>query len=200
MMMLDPPSTRRDSDWSRLRLALRLAAPVERAGRWAARKVAGSAALAAIPITVFFAAPVSALGPGTIAGLFCVALPGVVATGWTVAAMRGDRQASEGALLQAGAEQRTAWMLSACRPALFAGAGALGGGLFVTALHAPLATVLPSGSPLLAAFASRPIVWLAASASATLPAMAGALLADSPIWSRGDRPRIRAPKASRPPR
>lgn len=215
----------REAAWFRARLTLRLAAPLDRHARLAALKVAGSAALAAPPLTIALIAPAAKLTLSTAFALVCAALPGLAATAWTAAGLRETRRLAARALRQAGAEQRTAWLISAARLSLAAGLGALAGCLFVAFSHAPLGTVFPKHSPLRGMFVADAPTWLIGVALTVMLAIAGSLLASSPVWLTVDwsrfalwrrvnlpaltwaadvlrgieRLRVRAPRGSRPP-
>lgn len=215
----------REAAWFRARLTLRLAAPFDRHARVAALKVAGSAALAAPPITVGLIAPSAKLTLGAVFALVCAGLPGLAATAWTAAGMRETRRSAARALRQAGAEQRTAWLIAAARLSLASGLGALTGCLFVVFCHAPLGAVFPKRSPLRGMFVADAPTWLIGVALTAMLAIGESLLASSPvwltvdwsrfaIWRRVDLPaaawagdvrrgiqrlRVRAPRGSRPP-
>ena len=216
----------REAAWFRARLTLRLAVPLERHAKVAALKVAGSAAVAAPPITIALIAPAAKLSLSTVFGLFCAGLPGLAATAWTAAEQRETRQLAARALRQAGAEQRQAWLISAARLSLFAGIGALAGSVFLALAHAPLGAVFPRHSPLRGMFAADAPTWLIGVALTALLTIGEALLASSPVWMTVDwsrftiwrrvstptatllgdvrrgvvRLRIKAPRGSQPPR
>jgi hypothetical protein len=215
-----------DAAWFRLRLAFRLAAPLDRSARGAALKVAGSAALAAPPLVIALIAPAAKLNPGAVFGLCCAGLPGLVITAWTAAGLRETRRLAVRALRQAGAEQQMAWLIAAARLTLFAGLGALAGCLFLTLSHAPLGAVLPKHSPLRGMFVADAPTWLISIALTAMLMIGEALLASSPVWMTVEwsrfaiwrrvstpaaawaadvrrgvaRLRIRAARGSRPPR
>jgi len=194
----------RETPWFRARLALRLAVPLDRDADLAAWKVAWSAALAAPPLTVTLIAPTAKLTIGTVAGLICSALPGIAATVWSAARLRETRELAGRALRQSGAEHRTAWLLAAGRVALFAGLGALSGGLPVAALHVPLGAMLPRRAPLHGMFGAALSTWVSAIAVTTAVATGIALIAGSMAWTRLDwtpvRARFRALRGGRRPR
>jgi hypothetical protein len=190
--------TPREAPLFRARLAARVAVPLDRGARSAAVKVAWSAALAAPPVTIALVAPAAALTLGAVLGLCCAALPGVAATAWSAARLRDTRQLAARALRQAGAEQRTAWLIAAGRLALFAGVGALVAALCLTALHDPLVAVLPKRSPLRAMFAGGAFDWIVAVAMTGALASGGALLASSPFWTRVDWSRFDLIRYGRP--
>src|SRR5262249_30977060 len=136
----------REAAWFRTRLALRLAMPRDRAAKVAAVKVAASAALAAPPGTITPIAPVETPTLGAVPALLCAGLPGFAATAWTAADLRETRLLATRGLRQAGAEQRTAWLIGATRLASFAAIGALVGSLLVVLSHATLGAMLPGYS------------------------------------------------------
>jgi len=215
----------REAAWFRARLTLRLAAPLDRHARVAALKVAGSAALAAPPITIALIAPAAKLTLSAAFALLCAALPGLAATAWAAAGLRETRRLAARALRQVGAEQRTAWLIAAARLSLAAGLGALIGCLFVAFCHAPLGAVFPKHSPLRGMFMADAPTWLIGIALTAVLAIAESLLASSPMWltvdwsrfaiwrrvnlpaagwiedarRRVERLRVRAPRGSRPP-
>jgi hypothetical protein len=189
--------TARETPWFRARLALRVAVPLDRDARVAALRVGWSAALAGPPVTVALVAPDSTLTPGSVSALFCAALPGVVALAWSAARLCGTRQCAARALCQAGAQQRTAWLMAASRLSLFAGGGALAGAAGIAALHDPLVAVLPRRSPLRAMFAGGAQTWLQAVVLAAALAICGALAASSPAWARVEWSRFKPPQAAR---
>lgn len=170
----------------RLRLALRLALPIDRAAHLDAMRLTWSAVLAALPITVWLAAPVSALGDSAVIGLACAALPGVTATAWSAARLYDARADADRALRQIGAEQRSAWLMAAARVVLFAGLGALAGSVCVLLFHHPLGRLLPKHSPLRPILAVGGADWLAALASTVVLLVLGALVASSALWRRVD--------------
>ncbi|HLK42472.1 MAG TPA: hypothetical protein VKV34_03955 [Thermoleophilia bacterium] len=170
----------------RVRLTLRMVLPVERPARVDAMRLAWSAALAALPLTVSLAAPVSALGTAGVLGLACAALPGVTATAWSAARMYDSRTGAMRALCQAGAEQRSAWVMATCRVVLFTGVGALVGGVCVIVFHSPLRRLLPKHSPLRPMLAVGGASWSAALVATVILVVLGALLASSPAWRRLD--------------
>ena len=177
---------RREPSRFRLRLALRLALPVDRTAHFDAIRLAWSAVLAALPMTVWLAAPVSALGNTAVLGLACAALPGVTATAWSAARLYDARADAARALRQTGAEQRSAWRMAAGRVVLFAGLGALTGSVCVLLFHHPLGRLLPKHSPLRPILAVSGADWLAALASTVILLMLGALVASSASWRRLD--------------
>jgi hypothetical protein len=181
----------------RVRLTLRLVLPVEGAARADAVRLAWSAALAALPLTVWLAAPVSALGTAGVLGLACAALPGVAATAWSAARMYDSRTGAQRALRQAGAEQRSAWFMATCRVVLFAGVGALVGGVCVIMFHSPVRRLLPKHSPLRPMLMVGGASWSAALMATVILVVLGALLASSPAWRRLDV-RLRAAWAALP--
>lgn len=181
----------REAAWFRTRLALRLAVPLDRDARLASLKVACSAMLAAPPVTILLIAPADRLTLGTVAGLCCAGLPGFTASAWAAAGLRDTRHLAAHGLRQAGAEQRIAWLLAAMRLALFAGVGALAGGLLVALLRAPLGAALPQYSPLHGMFAADAFTWLLGVVLTAVLAVGGALLASSPIWTRIDWTRFK---------
>lgn len=176
----------REAAWFRTRLAVRLAVPLERDAWIAALKVAASTALAAPPVAIALIAPAAKLTLGTVTGLCCAALPGFAATAWTAADLRHARLLATRGLRQAGAEQRTAWLIGAVRLPLFAGVGALASSVLVALLHAALGGALPQDSPLHGMFAADALTWLLSVALTTALAAGGALLASSPMWERVD--------------
>lgn len=193
------PQRRRTTRGNRadlVRLASRLAAPAYPAGRPAAWLLAGSAALAAIPVTVALAAPAGALGAGVLVGLAGAALPGATAAGWNAVSLREQREGSVQALCQAGADYRTARLLTAGRPALFSGGGALSGGLLVAVLRGRLGAPLTAGSPLRPALTADLGAGLAAAPAAAALAVVGTLLAVCGFWARA-LPALRQRSASR---
>lgn len=223
---VDSYFTPREAAWFRARLTLRLAVPLDRQARVAALKVAGSAALAAPPITIALIAPAGKLTLSAAFGLLCAGLPGLAATAWSAAGVRETRQLAARALRQAGAEQRQAWLFAAARLSLFAGIGALAGCAVLALSHAPLGGVLPKHSPMRGMFAVDAPTWLIGVPLTTMLAISGSLLASSPLWTTVDwsrfaiwrrvsvpaatwvadvrrgieRLRIKAPRGSRPPR
>ncbi|HEV2342622.1 MAG TPA: hypothetical protein VGS97_00895 [Actinocrinis sp.] len=176
----------RETAWFRTRLALRLAVPVERGARVAALKLAASAALAAPPVTIVLIAPMATLTLGSVTGLLAAGLPGFAATAWTAAGLRESRLLATRGLRQAGAEQRTAWLIGAARLCLFAGIGALAGSALVALTHATLGAAVPDYSPLHRMFAANALTWLPAITVTTTLAAVGALLASSPLWEQID--------------
>jgi hypothetical protein len=171
--------------------------PVEGSARVDATRLAWSAALAALPLTVWLAAPVSALGTAGVLGLACAALPGVTATAWSAARMHDNRSRALRALRQAGAEQRSAWLMATCRVVLFTTVGALAGGVCVIVFHAPMRRLLPKHSPLRPMLAAGGASWSAALVATVILVVLGALLASSPAWRRLDL-RLRAAWAALP--
>ncbi len=202
---IDSYSQPRDAAWFRTRLALRLAVPLDRAPRLAALRVAGSAALAAPPITIALVAPSAKLTLGAVTGLCCAALPGFTATAWNAAGLRDTRHRAARGLRQAGAEQRIAWLLAAIRLSLFAGVGALAGSLLLALVRMPLSAVLPHYSPLRRMLTANMSTWLLGTALTVMLVIGGALLASSLVWLRIDwtrlwtRPAVRVPRRSRSP-
>lgn len=191
----------REPAWFRARLTLRLALPLDRDARAAAWRVAWSAALVAPPVLVVLIAPAARLSAGTLIGLFCCALPGIAALGWSASAQCDLRRSTARGLRQAGAEHRTAWLVATGRLCLFAGAGAVGGSVCVALLHAPIGCLLSRRAPLHGMFGAGTLTWLVATLQTAALAVAGALTASSPVWRRIDlaRLRISAPPATRPP-
>jgi hypothetical protein len=175
----------------RVRLALRLALPAERSARVNAVRLGWSAALAALPLTVWLAAPVSALGAAGVLGLACAALPGVTATAWSAALLYDSRMDAARALRQAGAQQRSAWVMATGRTVLITGMGALAGGFSVLIFHPSLRRLLPAHSPLRPMLAAGVSAWSTALVAAVILIVLGALLASSPAWRRFDS-RVRA--------
>jgi hypothetical protein len=198
--------TPRETPWFRARLALRVAVPPDPAARAAAVRLAWAAAVAAPPLMVAMIAPAATLTPGSVFALCCSALPGGAATAWSASRLREAREVTARALRQAGAEQRTAWLLAAGRLALFAGLGAAAGAVWIAMVHVPLARVLPRRSPLHAMFDGRTSSWISAAVLTVVFAVAGALLAGSPRWAQVDWNRydparlLRRVAASRPVR
>jgi hypothetical protein len=181
----------------RLRLAVRLAVPVDRGAHLDAMRLTWSAILAALPMTVWLAAPVSALGNTAVLGLACATLPGVTATAWSAARLYDARADAARALRQTGAEQRSAWFMAAGRVTVFSGLGALTGGICVLVFHHPLGRLLPKHSPLRPILAVSGDDWLAALAATVILLTLGALVASSALWRRIDA-RARAVWASIP--
>jgi hypothetical protein len=170
----------------RVRLALHLAVPVEPAARVDAARLTWSAALAALPLTVWLAAPVSALGAAGVLGLACAALPGVTATAWSAARLYDSRTDTCRALRQAGAEQGSAWLMATGRVVLATSVGALTGGVAVLVFHPPLRRMLPKHSPLRPMLTAGFSTWSAALATTAVLIVLGAVLASSPAWRRFD--------------
>ena len=177
---------RREPSRFRLRLAVRLALPIDRSAHLDAIRLAWSAVLAALPMTVWLAAPVSALGNTAVLGLACAALPGVTATAWSAARLYDARADAARALRQSGAEQRSAWLMAAGRVVLFSGLGALMGSVCVLLFHHPLGRLLPKHSPLRPILAVSGADWLAALAATVGLLVLGALVASSALWRRVD--------------
>jgi len=190
--------TPREAPLFRPRLAFRAAVPLDRGACSAALKVAWSAALVAPPVTITLVAPASALTLGTVLGLCCAGLPGAAALVWSSARLRETRRLAALALRQAGAEHRTAWLIAAGRPTLFAAVGALVTALCLFVLHDPLAAVLPKRSPLYAMFVGGASHWLQAVATTGALVVAGTLLASSQIWARVDWSRFDLVRYGRP--
>ncbi len=182
----------------RARLALRTAVPLDRDARSAALKVAWSAALVAPPVAIALVAPASALTPATVLGLCCAGLPGASALVWSAVRLRDTRRLAALALRQAGAEHRTAWLIAAGRPALFAAVGTLVTALCLLLLHDPLAAVLPKRSPLHAMFVGGVSHWLLAVATTSAFVVAGTLLASAQFWARVDWSRFDLVRHGRP--
>jgi hypothetical protein len=111
--------------------------------------------------------------------------------------MYDSRTGALRALRQAGAEQRSAWVMATCRVVLFTGAGALIGGVCVIVFHAPLRRLLPNHSPLRPMLAVGGAAWSAALVATVILVVLGALLASSPAWRRLDM-RLRAAWAALP--
>jgi len=177
---------RREPSRFRLRLALRLALPMDRAAHFDAIRLAWSAMLAALPMTVWLAAPVSALGNTAVLGLACAALPGVTATAWSAAHLYDARADATRALRQTGAEQRTVWLMAAGRVVVFSGVGALAGSVCVLVFHHALGRLLPKHSPLRPILAVSGADWLAALIATVGLLTLGALVASSAFWRRLD--------------
>src|SRR5438270_13428052 len=93
----------REPAWFKARLTLRLALPLDRGARAAARRVAWSAALMAPPVMVLLIAPAGRLTASTLIGLLCCALPGTAALVWSASAQRDLRRSTACGLRQAGA-------------------------------------------------------------------------------------------------
>jgi hypothetical protein len=180
----------REPAWFRARLTLRLALPLDRGAWAAARRVAWSAALVAPPVTVVLVAPANRLSVSMLIGLFCCALPGLYTLIWSAAAQRELRQSTARGLRQAGAEYRTAWLISTGRLALFAAAGALAGSVFVALVHAPIGDLLSRRAPLHGMFGAGTVTWLVAIFQTAALAVAGALAASSPVWQHVDLARL----------
>ncbi len=176
----------REPAWFQARLTLRLAVPVDRGPRIAAWRVALASMLVAPPVVVVLVAPAARLTASTLVGLFCCALPGIAALFWSAAALCDARRLTARGLRQAGAEQRSAWLIATGRLALFSGGGALAGAAGVALLHAPLGVLLSRRAPLHGMFGAGPATWLVAVLQTVALAVAAALAASSPVWERVD--------------
>ncbi|MBS2962840.1 hypothetical protein KGA66_07290 [Actinocrinis puniceicyclus] len=174
------------------RLALRLAAPADRAAWAAACRLTWSAALLAPPVTVLLVAPAERLTTGTLARLLCAALPGCGAVVWAAATLGDTRRATARGLRQAGAEAHTARLIASVRPCLFTAGGALGGATLVALLHSPAGKLAPRRSPLHGMFGADAVTWLLVVALTAALCVAVALAADSTARARIGRRRPHA--------
>ena len=170
-----------------LRLAFWIVWPTSGPARRDALRIVWSTAIAALPCTLWLAAPERSIGVATFFALVCAAAPGTVAAVLAAARERQPRATTSKALWQAGAEPMTARLITAARTAACASLGALIGAAAIPATSPLLRKVLPHHSPLRPMLAASPTAWLVAIAATVILATAGTLAVGAPFWNRLDR-------------
>jgi hypothetical protein len=147
-------------------LSWRFLPPLNRTDQRMLTSVASACGYLAMPLTVGLAA--QQLPAVTLISLLCLAVPALPLWWWGAVPLGARRRETAQTLRQARINTRAAAATSVSRLIAYPAAGAILGALLITALHRPLARLLPQSAPLAVAMQGSSGRWLLAAPGAVV--------------------------------